>query len=272
MGSVDQAQAFTTGDHANGYTLTSVEVEFDEVAAAATYSVGIWSSDEEVAPSGDTDTLHEPHTSLGTLTCPTLTVSSTDAVYECTTTGIDLAADTTYLFVVDSSSGSVNKLQNTNSNAEDTGGMSGWSIADNSIFRDRAQTGSWLTYANSKKIRINGTARTTPLDTTAPTVTSIERQDPSDSPTNADTLTWRVTFSEDVQNVNAADFSVSGTTATLAVAAVSGSESRYDVTASGGNLANLNDTVTLSFAMGQNITDKATHPERADQHHAPRNE
>ncbi|KKZ13790.1 MAG: hypothetical protein TH68_06170, partial [Candidatus Synechococcus spongiarum 142] len=38
-------------------------------------------------------------------------------------------------------------------------------------------------------------------DTTAPSVTSIERQTPSTSPTNADSLTWRVTFSEAVVNV-----------------------------------------------------------------------
>ena len=97
-------------------------------------------------------------------------------------------------------------------------------------------------------------------DTTAPTVTSIVRQDPETSPTNSDTLKWRVTFSEDVQNVDAADFGVSNTTATLTVAAVTGSESQYDVTASGGNLADRNHTVTLSIRSGHNITDKAATP------------
>ena len=75
-------------------------------------------------------------------------------------------------------------------------------------------------------------------DTTAPRVASIVRQNPTSSPTNADSLTWRVTFSEAVSNVDAADFAVSGTTATVtAVAAVSGVTGAYDVTASGGNLA-----------------------------------
>ena len=104
------------------------------------------------------------------------------------------------------------------------------------------------------------TNSTTATDTTAPTVTSIERQTPGSSPTNADSLTWRITFSENVQNVDGTDFSVSGTTATLTAAAVTGSESQYDVTASGGDLADLDATVTLSFASGQNITDKATTP------------
>ncbi len=71
-----------------------------------------------------------------------------------------------------------------------------------------------------------------PADTTAPTVTSIVRQTPTSSPTNADSLTWRVTFSEAVSNVDTADFAVNGTTATLSVSAVSGVT--YDVTSERG--------------------------------------
>ena len=96
------------------------------------------------------------------------------------------------------------------------------------------------------------------VDNTAPTVASIVRQAPASSPTNADDLTWRVTFSEEVTNVDAADFAVSGTTATVtAVAAVTSVTGAYDVTASGSNLADLNGTVTLSFAAGQSIQDEA---------------
>ena len=96
-------------------------------------------------------------------------------------------------------------------------------------------------------------------DTTAPRVASIVRQTPTSSPTNADSLTWRVTFSEAVSNVNAADFAVSGTTATVtAVAAVSGVTGGYDVTASGGNLAGVSATVGLAIAASHNIQDGAS--------------
>ena len=95
------------------------------------------------------------------------------------------------------------------------------------------------------------------IDSTAPTVTSIERQTPAGSPTNADTLTWRVTFSEAVENVDAADFTVTGATATLTVMAVATETGVYDVTAAGAALANLDATVTLAFAVGQNIADEA---------------
>ena len=97
------------------------------------------------------------------------------------------------------------------------------------------------------------------FDTAAPMVLSIVRQDPAVSPTNADSLTWRVTFSEDVANVDNTDFTVSGTTAALAVAEVTAA-TVHDVTASGGNLADLDGTVTLGFASTQNIADTADTP------------
>ena len=101
-----------------------------------------------------------------------------------------------------------------------------------------------------------GAATTLAEQQEPPRVASIVRRSPSSSPTNADALTWRVTFSEDVKNVNDADFAVSGTTATLSVSEVTAS-TVYDVKASGGDLANLNATATLAFANGQNILDLA---------------
>ncbi|MEW8015318.1 MAG: Ig-like domain-containing protein, partial [Candidatus Sedimenticola endophacoides] len=91
-------------------------------------------------------------------------------------------------------------------------------------------------------------------DVTNPRITSIGRQTPATSPTNADTLIWRVTFDEAVQNVGAADFTVSGTTATVSGVSAQ-SSSVYDVTVSGGDLADLSGTVTLAIAGGQDIED-----------------
>ena len=96
-----------------------------------------------------------------------------------------------------------------------------------------------------------------PPDTAAPQVASIARQSPTSSPTRADSLTWRVTFSETVANVDEADFEVGVTTATLTVAAVPGSSVAYDVTVEGDNLAGLTGTVTLAFASDHDIADTA---------------
>ena len=98
------------------------------------------------------------------------------------------------------------------------------------------------------------------LDNTAPTVTSIARQMPAMAMTDEDTLTWRVTFSEaGLVNVDATDFRVFGTTATITNVAEyrpDGLDSGvYDVTASGGDLENLNGTVTLSIKNTHDIAD-----------------
>ncbi|RNF53082.1 DUF4347 domain-containing protein, partial [Marinomonas hwangdonensis] len=103
---------------------------------------------------------------------------------------------------------------------------------------------------------INLSNITVASDTTAPTVTSIERQTSSSSITDADSVVYRVTFDEAVSAIDAADFSVSGTTATVTNILSAGGNA-YDVTVSGGDLAALNSTVTLSFAGEQNITDTA---------------
>jgi hypothetical protein len=102
---------------------------------------------------------------------------------------------------------------------------------------------------------VSGTnANSYALDNTAPTVSSVVRQTPGSNPTNADSVTWRVTFSEAVASVGSNDFTLSGPTgATLTVTSVDGSS--YDVTASGGDLAGYDGSVTLSFAGSPTIED-----------------
>ena len=125
-------------------------------------------------------------------------------------------------------------------------------VADGPVTVDVAAAAAQDPAGNGNTVATQASSTYTAPDTTAPTVTSIERQDPSSSPTHEDRLTWRVTFSEAVSNVDAADFEVTGTTATLVV---TGSGTTYDVTASGGNLAGLDATVTLAFATGHDIVD-----------------
>jgi hypothetical protein len=93
-------------------------------------------------------------------------------------------------------------------------------------------------------------------DTVAPSFTSITRQTPADTPTNADSLTFLATFSEGVVNVDATDFVVTGATGTPVDVAPTGDAAVYAVTVSGGNLAELNGTVGLDLnTTNQNIAD-----------------
>ena len=77
------------------------------------------------------------------------------------------------------------------------------------------------------------TVSTIVADTTAPTVTSIERSDPAEEAASVQTLVFSVTFSEDVTGVDRADFALSpDSTGAGSIANLTGSGSQYLVTVS----------------------------------------
>lgn len=93
------------------------------------------------------------------------------------------------------------------------------------------------------------------LAAVAPTCIDVLRNTPATSPTNADSLTWRFVFSETVTGVDAADFVVYGTTGP--VTGISGSGTTYNVTVSGGNLANLEGSVSIGFSGAHSIVNSS---------------
>ena len=136
---VDLAQGFRTGGHADGYTLTLVRLDLQTGGTGATpvFSVGIWSE------SGGS-----PNQSLGTLT------SSSGNSF--THTGIDLLPNTAYFVVVDvSTAGRSVSWANTRSDDEDARKAPGWSIFNMSHSRG-INASSWGTFSQSRKIRVNG--------------------------------------------------------------------------------------------------------------------
>ncbi|WP_048919400.1 T9SS type A sorting domain-containing protein [Rufibacter radiotolerans] len=76
-----------------------------------------------------------------------------------------------------------------------------------------------------------------PGDVTAPTVSGINRQNPSESTTSATQLTFRATFSEKVQGVSADDFTLTATGSAVgsigSVTAVNADNIAYDVQVTG---------------------------------------
>ena len=112
---------------------------------------------------------------------------------------------------------------------------------------DTAPTGADQTY----------TVSTVPADTTPPTISSIERHDPTSENTDSQTLIYRVTFSENVTGVDAADFALSsGSTGTGSMASLTGSGDTYRVTVS----ATQDGTYNLDLSSGHEITDTASNP------------
>ncbi|WP_313168067.1 SwmB domain-containing protein, partial [Massilia oculi] len=96
-------------------------------------------------------------------------------------------------------------------------------------------------------------------DTNPPRLLSVKLHDPATRVTNADSLTWRVTFSEKVQNLDPSDFLATVTTATVTgLAPVD--DYTYEVTVSGGDLASRNGTITLQLAANHDVSDLAGNP------------
>ncbi len=186
----DQAQAFTTGSNSGGYSLTKV-VLHSRLGVAADFTVSVHENDSGA-----------PGTSLGTLTNPTLPATGETANYEFTHSGIDLAASTTYFIVVDVSASSASYvINNTNSDAEDTGGATGWSIGDSSLYRGFGSTGSWTTWAQSKRISMTGTVKggtTNNAATGAPVITG--------TPEVGELLTADISNIDDSDGIADADF------------------------------------------------------------------
>ena len=92
------------------------------------------------------------------------------------------------------------------------------------------------------------------VDVSAPRLSSIVRLRPPRSPAMTDSVTWRVTFSEDMVQFNHAtvrleDESGNGIPVSSNVSAVGNSAATYDVTFSGGDLAAFTGTVRLRFAV-----------------------
>ena len=129
---------------------------------------------------------------------------------------------------------------------------SGHGIADTASnqLTNTAPTGADETY----------TVSTATTDTTAPTISSIERYSPSSATTDSQTLVYRITFSEDVTGVGTADFALSSdstgeTNGNNPVASISGSGSVYYATVS----ATTDGTYNLDLvSSGHGIADTAS--------------
>ena len=137
------AQGFTTGANTGGYTLGAVELAvtpFDGTASDITVSIYSESS-------GDPGTLVHTLTTPGSLSDPVTTFTAPS--------GATLAASTTY-YVVASTTSTLFLLSRTEATAEDTGGASGWSIADDRRFSRNLVT--WTTATVPIRMRINGAA------------------------------------------------------------------------------------------------------------------
>ncbi|NML18669.1 DUF4347 domain-containing protein [Azohydromonas caseinilytica] len=204
---------------------------------------------DNTAPTITGVTLRSPHTGGAT--------NADSLVYRVTfSEDMAPATVTTGAFSVSGTTASVTSVASVGGNSYDVT-VSGGNLANLDGNVTLSASTSLLDRAGNALNPAIGGGNVYTVDNTAPTVASIVRESLHfGGVTNADSLTWRVTFSEAVSGVDPADFTLSGPTgATLSVVAVSATE--YDVTASGGNLATYDGTATLAFAAGKAIADTA---------------
>ena len=140
----DQAQNFTTGDNAAGYTLTGIDLSLRSENTGA------------VPP---TVTLHSGSatgTKVADLTGPpALTAGMTDTYTFTPATTVTLGASTGYWVVAEGGSDDIDWTR-TASNAEDATPASGWGIEDGSGSRGAAETGNFTASTKSLRLRVKG--------------------------------------------------------------------------------------------------------------------
>ena len=143
-----RAQRFTTGAHANDYTLSSVEI----VSADA-------EGDDMAVSVCTTDASGYPTSSCWDLDAPTRFAAGTLTFDAPAGTPIVLKRNTAYTVLITSPGGQNLDLSATFSDDEDTGGAAGWMIANSADLRET----NWQVHPLdiAMKIAIKGTARIT---------------------------------------------------------------------------------------------------------------
>ena len=143
-GTLINAQQFTTGANAGGYTLTSIEFNMAvAVSVPANMRAELWSS----ATNG------QPDSKLASLAVPSTVGTGNVAFYA--PAGTTLAASTKYFAVMYATGATDGSIRRTSTDGEDSGAAAGWSIANTHYNRQTTAT-NWDSSARELKIRVNG--------------------------------------------------------------------------------------------------------------------
>ena len=170
-GRASYAQSFTTGDHPDGYFLSSVEVGL-AAATGVTAKVELWWSDrsESLARVGR---YHYPDHFLTTLSGPSAIDNDASTLERFSEHDVLLLPATTYWIVVTRTGGGDDGLSVGTTSSEgaiDVAGMAGFSVGNNVWARNSSGmpdgTGGWTDYTGSldasMKIRLRGSEATRP--------------------------------------------------------------------------------------------------------------
>ncbi len=141
------AQAFTTGTHSGGYTLSGIDLVIRIPTTGTTDSI-IATELQNMRAELWSDDGGEPDSKLADLAKPSSLSRGTNTITFTAPPGVTLAASATYHFVIYSTgTNGAGRIHSTNSDGQDSGAATGWSVADtsNSIVNANSVSGTWHT-------------------------------------------------------------------------------------------------------------------------------
>ena len=251
--STPRAQQFTTGSNAGGYTLSAVVVNI----RAGSTDTPAFALHQSTTASG----VEVPGTKVVDLTGSITTAGEQSFTPASTTT---LSTSTKYFVVLSTSGASGVNIQRTGSDDEDSGGSTGWEIANNSVFSTNSGS-TWMSSGSSIEIAIKGTivsgtnnpptvANTIP-DQTATVGTAFSYVFPANTFSDADTsdtLTYTATKADGTAlplwlAFAAGTRTFSGTPTAAGMVALK-------VTASDGNGGSVSDTFDITVSAAADTT------------------
>ncbi len=199
--SVINSQAFTTGSHADGYTLTNIEFGLTANSPTAAHLASIraelWSDNGSGRPGSN----------IASLTVPS-SISSGNVAFAAPG-GTTLAASTTYHVVLYSTGTGRATTQiyvrRTSAAGEDSGAAVGWSIADKGLSSQIGDadpaTANWVAPDHARRIRVNGAA----VEATGPDAPTFDPDDGTTTTNAAGNI--KLTFAEAIKSdASATDF------------------------------------------------------------------
>ena len=168
-GRVSYAQSFTTGDHPDGYFLSSVEVGLKAVSGV-TAGVALWQSNRETdEPELGTGYYFYPNRILTTLSGVAIIDEDASTLERFSANDVLLLPGTTYWIVVTRTGGADDGLSVATTSSEDAvdaGGMAGFSVGNNVWVSDPDHPTEWDDYSGSvdasMKIGLRGSEATRP--------------------------------------------------------------------------------------------------------------
>ena len=159
-----RGQAFTTGSHKPGYTLTSVDVVFERIEVEDIFR----KNDPQLAVTIRNDSSGLPGTTVGKLTLPSTSPATFDSndlnedqtfTFSAPGKGIKLKPSSTYFVVFEAVGSRLTDVtfRSVRSNAENAGGAAGFSIANEGAeYVWYADPQHWTPRGNSLQISVNG--------------------------------------------------------------------------------------------------------------------